>query len=552
MSVTSTTSLVKATATASQVLFSISDIEFFTTSEIIVYKDGVLQSSGFTVSVANQDVTFNTAMVGGELLVFQRVLPKTQEVAYTVQGKFPAASHEEALDRAVMLLQELDEVNQRTLKIPVTNTVSSFSGELPDPGLAANFGLHLRNKADGSGFEYIAVSTDAIADPLTTEGDLLVQGSSAAQRLGIGTNGQILTVTNGEAAWESIASPPNFIINGDMNIWQENTTFATVTADAPTADMWNLLMTRGEYTATNSRSTDVPTVAQAGRLLNYSHLVTTTTEETALATTDQLSVVTKLEGYNMLPTVGQIVTLSFWVKSSVSGTYVVWLASGSNDRNYPVTYTIDATNTWEQKTITLTMDDQAVGTWDTTNGIGLTLGWALSMGSSFDGTNATWASSNVRSVSTATNTWMTTAGATFRLTGVELVLGSVGGVAQPRSFHEDLRLAQRYYAKSWDYATAVGTATTAGARRIEIQPGPTSTYSCEVPIIFPVTMRTAPTIAGYAPSTGTINLVDMASGTEIPAIDYISTDSARITASNTPGTSASRTLSFHYTTNARL
>lgn len=207
MSVNSTVSVVKATATASQTLFSISTIEFFKTTEITVYKDSVLQASGFTVDVDNQTVTFTTPMTGGELLVFQRVLPLTQLITYTVQGKFPAASHEEGLDRLVMLLQEREERLDRGIEIPVTHTATSWTTTLPDPGLAANKGKALRIKSDGTGIETFTVDTSDTLNVLTTRGDLIRGGvGGVAERVALGASGTILESDGTDAVWGTAAT----------------------------------------------------------------------------------------------------------------------------------------------------------------------------------------------------------------------------------------------------------------------------------------------------------------------------------------------------------
>ena len=207
MALTNTAAVVKATATASQTVFDISDITFYATTDIIVYANGSLVASGYTVDVDNQTVTFDTGRTAGDLMVFQRVLPRTQEKTYTVQGKFPAASHENGLDRGVALIQEVEEELDRTIQIPVTNTATSWDGSIPDPGLTANKGRVLRIKTDGTGIETLTVDTSDTLNVLTTEGDLINGGTNGvAQRLAKGSTGSLLygkdSVT-GDLAWST-------------------------------------------------------------------------------------------------------------------------------------------------------------------------------------------------------------------------------------------------------------------------------------------------------------------------------------------------------------
>jgi len=246
MSVTSTTSVVKATATSLQKIFDISDIEFFLSSEIRVYANSVELFAGFTTNVLAQTVTFVVGRTAGDLMVFQRDLPETQAVVYTVQGKFPAASHEEALDRGVMLIQELQDAQSRTLTIPVTHTAPSFDPLAPDPGDSANQGNVLAYETDGSGFRTLIVTATDIATPLTTRGDVLRAGvAGAPERLALGTTGQILesdgtdVVYGGAAIKDSLMAAKGDIIGASADdtplILSVGTNGSVLTADSAAA-----------------------------------------------------------------------------------------------------------------------------------------------------------------------------------------------------------------------------------------------------------------------------------------------------------------------------
>jgi hypothetical protein len=137
------------------------------------------------------------------------------------------------------------------------------------------------------------------------------------------------------------------------------------------------------------------------------------------------------------------VTLSFWVYSSLTGTFGGSLRNNAGNRSYPFTYTISAASTWEQKTITVAGDTS--GTWVTDNtGAGIWLAIGLGVGTTNSGTAGAWASSAYYSATGATSV-VGTNGATFYITGVQLEAGSTASPFENRSYGVELALCQRYY-----------------------------------------------------------------------------------------------------------
>jgi hypothetical protein len=181
------------------------------------------------------------------------------------------------------------------------------------------------------------------------------------------------------------------------------------------------------------------------------------------------------------------VTLSFWVRSSLTGTFGGSLSNSAVNRSYPFTYTISAANTWEQKAITVAGDTS--GTWlGATNGVGIRVYLGLGVGSTFSGTAGAWAGSDFRSATGATSV-VGTNGATFYITGVQLERGTQATSFEYRQYGQELALCQRYFysVNSGQYnnfglSTCMATGSTTPATRRANSP-------------FPVPMRVRPDIS---------------------------------------------------------
>jgi hypothetical protein len=233
----------------------------------------------------------------------------------------------------------------------------------------------------------------------------------------------------------------NAIINGDFNIWQRGTSFPAIATAAFSADRWAYFNT-STAVHTISRSTDVPTVAQAGRLFNYSLLVDCTTADATIAAGDFCFLSHRVEGYNWLPLAQREIVLSFWVKATKTGTYCVALGNAGADRFYVGEYTVSAASTWEKKTITVTASPSA-GTWDYTTGIGVQVRFALACGSTYQTTASAWNTGNFIGTANQVNACDSTSN-DFRITGVQLEVGSVATEFEYRTIQEEEILCARY------------------------------------------------------------------------------------------------------------
>jgi len=273
----------------------------------------------------------------------------------------------------------------------------------------------------------------------------------------------------------------NRIINGAMVIDQRNAgasvsavdgafqldRFKTVSYDGTSA-------VTGKFTVQQNAAAVTP---PAG-FVNY--LGVTSSAVTSLAAGAEYTIGQNIEGFNTADlnwgtANAATVTLSFWVRSSLTGTFGGSLRNTNATRAYPFSFTISTANTWEYKTITIAGDTS--GTWSTTNGIGVRLVFGLGVGSSGSGTAGAWVGSNINSVTGATSV-VGTNGATFYITGVQLEKGSTATSFDYRPYGTELQLCQRYAYPIRGGFSGFGNGTTV----------------VDTGFNFPVEMRSAPSL----------------------------------------------------------
>ena len=268
---------------------------------------------------------------------------------------------------------------------------------------------------------------------------------------GTGSGTTAMTVGTGQAVtFAQAANLPNTfgfknrIINGAMVIDQRNAGASVATTATPaiySLDRWrNAFSQASKYTIQQNSGSVTP---PAG-FRNYLGIVSSSAY--SVLSNDYFWIQQSIEGFNCADLAwgtanASSVTLSFWVRSSLTGTFGGAFNNASGNRSYPFTYTISAANTWEQKTITVAGD--TTGTWATDNSIGINVFFGLGVGSTFSGTAGAWAASNFVSATGATSV-VGTNGATFYITGVQLEKGSTATSFDVRPYGTELQLCQRY------------------------------------------------------------------------------------------------------------
>jgi hypothetical protein len=277
----------------------------------------------------------------------------------------------------------------------------------------------------------------------------------------------------------------NRIINGAMVIDQRNAGASVAVPNGTITYGADRFLTFEDTSAsgcTIQQVTDAPT--------GFNNSLKFTVGTGGSATASQLAVLeTRVEGYNFADlgfgtANAKTFTLSFLVKSSATGTYCVAFRNASDNRSYVATYTVSAANTWEQKTITVTGD--TTGTWETTNGIGISVRFDMGSGSTYQtSTLNAWQAGLFFSNSSQVNI-IGTNSASLQITGVQLEVGTQATSFEYRQYTTELQLCQRYFVK-----TNPDNALICGGSWGAMYDSTSTSLNGNLP----VTMRVAPTFA---------------------------------------------------------
>jgi len=320
-------------------------------------------------------------------------------------------------------------------------------------------------------------------------------------------NGSTGVTFNDGSSQTSAASPlvlKNRLINGAMLIDQRN-------AGASVANIGGLSYSLDRWFLSGSVATKF-TVQQVSGNANIAQgyqqsLKVTSSSAYTVGAAERFQVGQRIEGFNISDLAwgtanAKTITLSFWVYSSLTGTFGGSLQNDDSTRSYPFTYTISVANTWEQKSITIAGDTS--GTWATTNATGISVNFGLGTGATKSGTAGAWATADYNNATGATSV-VGTNGATWYLTGAQLEIGSTATPFERRLYGQELANCQRYFETGYP----IGTAPANGA--IGYFDGGslgTTAYATNtlrsMPFQFCVEKRAAPTITLYNTGIGGI------------------------------------------------
>jgi hypothetical protein len=243
----------------------------------------------------------------------------------------------------------------------------------------------------------------------------------------------------------------NLVINGAMDVSQRGTSWSPP-SDGYTIDRFQQYQGGGGVIY-YEQSTDAPDG------FRNSLKLTVNTADTSIGTGDYYYLRHNIEGYNVAQlslgtSAAKQFTLSFYVKSSLTGTFSGAFQNASVNRTYIFEYTINSANTWERKTVTIAGD--TTGTWSTDNTAGLRVAFDLGMGATYDGTLGSW-TGNTKYSSTGSVKLVGTASATWQITGVQLEVGDTATPFEHRSYSDQLQSCMRYYQQINSGITGTGS-----------------------------------------------------------------------------------------------
>tara|TARA_R100001463_G_scaffold125702_1_gene183211 strand:+ start:748 stop:1845 length:1098 start_codon:yes stop_codon:yes gene_type:complete len=288
----------------------------------------------------------------------------------------------------------------------------------------------------------------------------------------------------------------NLIINGAMQVAQRGAgPFTNASGGYQTVDRFQLGGTMGGN-FTLEQSSDAP----SGSGFDKSFKALAPTGFSSPTSSASTKVVTSIEGQNLQHLLygtsdAVYLTVSFWVKATVTGTYILEIEQADASRHLSTAYTISSSNTWEKKTITVVGDTS--GTINNDNGSGLSLKWFIAAGSIFtSGTLATtWATTTTANRAVGQVNGVASNNDAFYITGVQLEVGSQSTPFEHEPVGVTLKKCQRYYWNTNQFNNRYVTAIKHGGN-----------WYCSFSA--PTTMRADPTPIGTGGSTNSYKIWD--------------------------------------------
>jgi hypothetical protein len=531
------------TGNGSTVLYSFT-FPYLETTDIKVSLNGV-NTTAYTLANATT-VQFNTAPANGAAI---RIYRQTDD-ASTKATFFPGSAirSQDLNDNFLQVLYKSQETETFAANTDASAIQSTANAALANSNTAistANAASATANAADATANAIAATANTALSNSttavstantastnataaLTTANSASTAASSAltlanaALPLAGGTLTGTLNVPSLNGG--HLAGSRNRIINGDMRVDQRNIGIAVI-AQGYVVDRFRT-DSDGLVGLTVTRSN----IAPAG--FKNSLSITIGTADPTLSSTDFAAVGQRIEGNNILDfgwgaSGASSVTLSFWVRSSVTGTFAGGLSNASGIRSYVFTYTISSANVWEYKTITI--PGVTHGIWETGTTTGINVLWDLGSGSNYQQSPGSWNLTSFGACSTSTSVKLSaTLNATFYITGVQLEPGTVATPFERRSYGQELALCQRYFEAKTHLSTGAKYANTGG-----------TWFAADLQY---VSKRVTPTIAITA---------SVLSGSFSPTVGNVNSDCAAVGVSTT-GATQYTTSSITFTASAEL
>lgn len=346
----------------------------------------------------------------------------------------------------------------------------------------------------------------------------------------------------------------NMLTNGEQKIDQRTvgaSTTAATFAGIRKTDKWSY------FTQTSCAGTVIQQVADAPAGFTYSTKITIGTGAApASGDFNQLQCgVEGIELQNLLYGTANAATttISFWVKSSVTGTFSVSFVNAAGNRTYLAQYTVSSASTWEKKSVTFAGDTS--GTWSTVVGtIGCYVSWDLGSGSTLEGTASTWNAGGFRRVSTNAKI-MPTSSATFQVTAAQWEANGTATTYEHLSYSVELARCQRYYYKTFTQATAPAQNVGSNTGETYMMAGKAAVSANRYYLAFPVVMALAPgTVTAYNPAAANAQARDIDAGADCSSTVFVASGDRGVLYQTTgaAGTAIGNLLTLHITADTGL
>lgn len=494
---------VEYTAQAAETTF-VYDWSIFADGDLDVYKDQLLLilNTDYTVTGAGVtdggDVILNDPAIGGESIIIVGDLAIDQTSDFTIKANFTGQTIQTQFNKLTMIAQELDtKLNQRGL---LYNTFADLRPNNQD-NILPQLGVDQfwKMNAAGTGITAASFEVDPGANTLRSELISGQSGSDGAKIVGyfsplLGETfvhdflARVESQTNGSDGASAVGyfdandstsktvktkldeltanvaqNFRNLIIGGDFttNPFQRGAAFNPVPTTQFVADRFQYIQSGSMVLKSSQETATPPPPAQTEIFVNkYVRLEVTT--GALLGAGDFVLFGQKVEGFNWTRLAQRIFSLSFWVRSSITGTFGTSFRNVDATLSYVSNFTIDSVDTWEKKTIIIAASPSA-GNWNYEEGLGVDIQFCLAAEATFQtATLNSWESGNFVASTTQTNFAATTLN-TFDFALIQAEEGDSATSFEVRHFSEELGLCQRYYWKSYSTSIPPGTVTTAGA-----------------------------------------------------------------------------------------